>query len=78
MSDQSQTKTPRRLRLQFDARPNEQNLLEQIKRRTGVRTYSEVLRMGLRVLNRLLEYKEEGYSVIVAKNGNATELELLL
>ena len=71
------SRKPRRFRLQFDAALGEREQLDRIRNRAGVRTYSEALRIGLRVLDRLLQYKEEGYSVVVARNGETKQIELL-
>jgi hypothetical protein len=76
MAKQKRTR-PARLRLQFDAGEEDRVLFERLKQRGSIRTYSEALRIGLRVFTRLLQLKEEGFTIVGSKGDERREIELI-
>jgi len=70
-------KSPGRFRLQFDTTTEERESIESVRRRGGLRTFTDVLRTGVRMLDWYLRNKEEGWTIAATKDGKTKELELL-
>lgn len=72
------TKPQMRFRHQFDTTPEERETIERIQRQVGLRTFSEVLRASVRVMEWYVRTKEDGWSILAVKDGETKAIELLL
>jgi len=66
-----------RFRHQFDTSPEERESIENIRRRAGLRTFTDVLRTSIRMLEWYLRTKEDGWSIVAVKDGETKAIELL-
>lgn len=75
---QEEHSDPKRLRLQIEVSPALVDRLNEIVRLgESIQTWSEAIRVAIRLLEWILHRKEEGYSIQLVKDGQTREVELL-
>lgn len=65
-----------RIMVVIDCSENAISILEEIKAKTGVSSYADVIRKGVEIYFSILDYIRTGYRVLLVRDDNEEEVEL--